>query len=119
MVVGNPVNATKLNNSQPIATDQYIQDNRGQPMNAKRDSRQSYKVLANSQLDAEIKNMKDLAQEFKATAAARARSREQGRLGRYTGIWKPTPNKSSGQIPSSMDCIVVAQSPATGGSYRS
>ena len=44
-------------------------------MNAKKASRKSYKVLANSQLDAEIKNMKDLGQGFKATAAART-SRE-------------------------------------------
>ena len=79
-------------------------------MNTKRDSRKSYKVLANSQLDVEIKNMKDLAQGFKATAA------EQG--GR-SSTGKPTLNKTSGQIPSSMDCIVVSQPPATGGSYRS
>ena len=85
-------------------------------MNAKKASRKSYKVLANSQLDAEIKNMKDLDQGFKATAAARTRSREQG--GRSSAE-KPTLNKLTSQILSSVDCIVVAQPPTTGGSYRS
>ena len=85
-------------------------------MNAKRASRKSYRVLANSQLDAEIKNMKDLAQGIKATAVARTRSREQG--GR-SSAGKPTLNKLSSQILSSMDCIVVAQPPTTDGSYLS
>ena len=49
-VVGSPANATELNTSQLIGTDQYLQYNGGQPMNARRASRKSYKVLANSQL---------------------------------------------------------------------
>ena len=85
-------------------------------MNAKKASQKSYKVLANSQLDAGIKNMKDLAQGFKATAAARTCSREQGGC---SSAGKTTLNKSASQIPSSVDCIVVAQPPTTDGCYRS
>ena len=45
-------------------------------MNAKKASRKAYKVLANSQLDAEIENMKDLGQGFKVSWVLVAAKRE-------------------------------------------